>query len=76
MHIAEVHVTPIAVGDPPLRNAAGLRAPCAVRAIVELDRQALARFHENYRTCGLTHRDDEVEMQEVEPGWTFRATRW
>ena len=29
-------VTPIAVGDPPLRNAAGLHAPYALRTIVEL----------------------------------------
>lgn len=43
---------------------------------VELDREALARLHQNYLDCGLTHRDDEVEMQKVEPGWTFQSTRW
>lgn len=43
---------------------------------VELDREALARLHQNYLDSGLTHRDDEVEMQKVEPGWTFQSTRW
>ena len=31
-----MHVTPIALGDPPLLNAAGLHAPYALRLIVEL----------------------------------------
>ncbi|MGC8779752.1 MAG: glucarate dehydratase family protein [Anaerolineae bacterium] len=43
---------------------------------IELDRAALARLHENYLRCGLTKRDDEVEMQKVQPGWRFQATRW
>jgi glucarate dehydratase len=43
---------------------------------VELDRAALARLHANYLRCGLTERDDEVEMRKKVPGWTFRATRW
>ena len=36
MRITEMHVTPIALGDPPLLNAAGLHAPYALRTIVEL----------------------------------------
>jgi glucarate dehydratase len=43
---------------------------------VELDRQALARLHQNYLDCGLTVRDDEKEMQKVQPGWKFKAVRW
>jgi glucarate dehydratase len=43
---------------------------------VELDRAALARAHENYKRCGLTERNDEVEMQKKVPGWKFQATRW
>lgn len=43
---------------------------------VELDRAALARAHENYLRCGLTERNDEVEMRKKVPGWTFAATRW
>jgi glucarate dehydratase len=43
---------------------------------VELDRAALARLHENYKACGLTKRNDEIEMQKVNPGWAFKAVRW
>lgn len=43
---------------------------------VGLDRDALARLHQNYLACGLTKRDDEIEMQKVQPGWKFQATRW
>ena len=43
---------------------------------IELDRAALAQLHDNYVRCGLTERNDEIEMQKVEPGWKFAATRW
>ena len=43
---------------------------------VTLDRQALGKLNEQYIACGLTERDDEVEMQKIEPGWTFKPTRW
>jgi len=43
---------------------------------VQLDREALARLHQNYLACGLTRRDDEVEMRKVVPGWAFQAVRW
>lgn len=36
MRITEMHITPIALGDPPLLNAAGLHAPFALRTVVEL----------------------------------------
>src|SRR5690554_763932 len=34
--ITQVHITPIAITDPPLLNAAGLHAPFALRTVVEL----------------------------------------
>jgi glucarate dehydratase len=43
---------------------------------VELDRAALARAHEAYLRCGLTERDDQVEMRKKVPGWTFAPERW
>ena len=43
---------------------------------VELDREALVQLHQNYLDCGLTKRDDEIEMQKIEPGWTFKAVRF
>jgi glucarate dehydratase len=36
MKIREMRVTPVAMADPPLRNAAGLHAPYALRTIIEL----------------------------------------
>ena len=36
MKITEMHVTPIAITDPPLLNAAGLHAPYALRTVIEL----------------------------------------
>ena len=38
-----------------------------------LDRDALARLHENYLRAGLSHRDDVAEMQKIEPGWKPRV---
>ncbi len=39
---------------------------------VELDREALNRLHQNYLDCGIRDRNDEAEMQKVNPGWTFK----
>ena len=36
MRISEIHITPVAVPDPPLLNAAGLHAPYALRIIIEI----------------------------------------
>ena len=36
MKIEDILITQIAVGDPPLLNAAGLHAPYALRIIVEV----------------------------------------
>ncbi len=43
---------------------------------VTLDRQALDKLHQNYLNCGLTERDDELEMQKLNPEWTFQPVRW
>lgn len=43
---------------------------------VALDKKALARLHQNYIDCGLTKRDDEIEMQKKHPNWYFMQTRW
>ncbi len=36
MKITAIHITPIALGDPPLLNAAGLHAPYCLRTVVEI----------------------------------------
>ncbi len=43
---------------------------------VELDRVALKALHQNYVDCQLTARDDEKEMQKVQPNWKFQLVRW
>ena len=43
---------------------------------VTLDRAQLAKLHAKYLESGLQRRNDEVEMQKVNPGWQFKATRW
>ena len=43
---------------------------------VTLDRKALQALHENFLKCGLTERNDEIEMQKVTPGWKFKPVRW
>ena len=43
---------------------------------VELDRAALERMHQQYLDSGLHYRDDEIEMQKVEPGWKAVAPRY
>ena len=53
-----------------------VRVPSGPGLGVELDREELTRLHQNFLNCGLTHRDDEVEMQKVAPGWKFKKVRW
>lgn len=53
-----------------------VRVPDAPGLGVELDHAALERLHQQYLACGLSHRDDEVEMQKVEPGWKRMLPRW
>lgn len=36
---------------------------------VRLDRDMLARMHENYSTCGIRERDDTGYMRQFHPGW-------
>jgi glucarate dehydratase len=53
-----------------------LAVPAGPGLGVEIDQEALKRLHAQYLACGLAYRDDEVEMQKVEPGWKRRLPRW
>ncbi|MCA9895349.1 MAG: glucarate dehydratase, partial [Anaerolineae bacterium] len=53
-----------------------IKVPDAPGLGVEVDREKLAARHQKYIECGLTERNDEIEMQKVQPGWTFQPTRW
>ena len=50
--------------------------PTAPGLGVELDRDALARLHEQYESCGLTERDDTAYMRRFEPGFDPAPPRW
>jgi glucarate dehydratase len=53
-----------------------LAVPAGAGLGVELDRAALERMHRQYLDSGLKNRDDEVEMQKIEPGWKYIRPRW
>lgn len=43
---------------------------------VELDRDALARMHEDYLSCGLRRRDDTAYMRSIHPDFTLPGGTW
>lgn len=43
---------------------------------VEIDPDQLKKLHQNYLNCGLTKRDDEAEMQKLDPNWKVVDTRY
>ncbi len=53
-----------------------LRVPDGPGLGVRLDRDALARLHEAYRTCGIRDRDDVAEMRAYRPDWTGALPRF
>jgi glucarate dehydratase len=43
---------------------------------IELDRDALARMHEEYQRCGIRQRDDTGYMRRFQPEYQKRLPRW
>jgi glucarate dehydratase len=43
---------------------------------VELDRDALARLHEQYLACGIRDRDDTGYMRRIDPSYEKKVPRW
>jgi glucarate dehydratase len=43
---------------------------------VTLDRDRLARLHEQYVTCGITERSDTLYMQSFNPSYDAKLPRW
>jgi glucarate dehydratase len=62
-------------GKLPFEDGA-LSVPTGPGLGVELDRDELQRMHAQYLAAGIGQRDDEIEMQKVEPGWKRRLPRW
>ncbi|MFE0461573.1 glucarate dehydratase family protein [Kitasatospora sp. NPDC058965] len=53
-----------------------VRLPTAPGLGVELDRDALARLHEQYLRCGIRTRDDTGYLRSIDPGYRKRVPRW
>ena len=49
-----------------------LKVPTSPGLGAKLDQDALAQLHENYLKCGITKRDDILEMAKIEAGWQPR----
>ncbi|HZE40842.1 MAG TPA: enolase C-terminal domain-like protein [Stackebrandtia sp.] len=43
---------------------------------VDLDRDALARAHADYETCGIRFRDDETYLRRFDPTFRIRKAHW
>ncbi|WP_291959665.1 enolase C-terminal domain-like protein [Chelatococcus sp.] len=43
---------------------------------VALDRDALAKLHDNWRSCGIIARDDAAELRKYWPDWSSHRPRW
>ena len=43
---------------------------------VEIDENQLQKLHQNYIQCGIKERNDELEMQKLDPSWKFIEERF
>lgn len=62
-------------GKVPITGGA-VRVPDAPGLGVTLDRDALARLHEQYLSCGLRRRDDAGQMRRYDPTFTGEVPRF
>jgi glucarate dehydratase len=66
----------VLAGPPFTFSGGALSVPRGPGLGVELDRDALARLHEQYLACGLRNRDDTGYMRRVVPGYVRTQPRW
>jgi len=66
----------VVAGSPFTFSGGALAVPDGPGLGVELDRDALARLHDQYLACGLRSRDDTGYMQRIVPGYERRQPRW
>ena len=53
-----------------------VRVPTGPGLGVTIDREALARLHDNYLHCGIRNRDDLGQMKKYDPAFTGRQPRF
>lgn len=66
----------VVAGTPFTFRGGALTVPPGPGLGVELDREALARLHEQYLACGLRNRDDTGYMRRFVPGYERKQPRW
>ncbi|UVI36338.1 glucarate dehydratase family protein [Brevibacterium spongiae] len=66
----------VVVGDPFSFVGGALEVPTRPGLGVELDRERLARLHQQYIDCGIRNRDDTGYMQKFDPEYRAVAPRW
>jgi glucarate dehydratase len=66
----------VIAGTPFKFEGGSLAVPAGPGLGVELDRDALARLHEQYLACGLRNRDDTGYMRQVVPDYERKMPRW
>lgn len=57
-------------------HAGAVRVPTAPGLGVQLDREQLAKLHEQYLACGIRQRDDRRQMQKYDPSFTGATPRF
>ena len=57
-------------------EAGSLRVPRGPGLGVAIDREALARLHDNWRHCGIRKRDDLGQMRQYDPTFTGKQPRY
>jgi glucarate dehydratase len=63
-------------GDPFTFAGGSVSVPTSPGLGVDLDRDQLARLHEQYLRCGIRNRDDTSYMQRFNPAYERRQPRW
>jgi glucarate dehydratase len=63
-------------GNPFTFEGGSVSVPTSPGLGVDLDRDQLARLHEQYRRCGIRNRDDTSYMQRFNPAYERRQPRW
>lgn len=58
------------------RSCGALKVPTKPGLGIELDREKLARLHQQYLDCGLTKRDDTTYMQRFQPDYSAKIPKW
>jgi glucarate dehydratase len=64
------------VNEPFFFADGALDVPSAPGLGVTLDRDALARLHEQYLACGIRNRDDTGYLRRIDPSYEWHEARW